>query len=83
VIIYALLNKNNLSLQDNHVFVYVTALTEVQITYRRMGNGKVIMNSELINNVGEYIVGNENHGISMQVQSKPTRNLIQYSMLHD
>jgi hypothetical protein len=46
-----------------------------------MRNNNVIMVGEMVKHVGESIVANKRYGISLEVQRKTRRNLIQGSRL--
>jgi hypothetical protein len=69
----------HVELYETIVFIHLfnSADFKLQIIYRRMRNGIVIIVSKLVNNVIKFIVANADYGISMQVQRKTKRNLIQ------
>jgi hypothetical protein len=48
----------------------------VQIMFCRTRNYSVIMNSELVNYVGESVIANTSYGISVHVQRKTRGDLI-------
>jgi hypothetical protein len=73
----------NVELYEAVMFIRVFNGGDVtlQIIYSRSRHNNVIMISELVRDVGESMVANTKHGISLQIQRKTIGNLIQGNRL--